>query len=272
MREQTLEPTLSLGEPVHVQEEPALEIALPHVFTQPALTVLQRGKLPHVEWVVAQLSRTYLGGHGTNGNGLGPDYQALVNEFQPLFTWTTACWDYLLSTEGCRFVLRSGDEKRCCRGDYRAVTDADYSRLVHRLFRQCVLDFADFAQTSLHQSLSGYLRIHFWEAVLQAYRKLEDPPDPRQRKLTPYSYLRCIPYQFLNDFHHELVHRTIPKLPSPERRAIEAYFLRFLTLEAAAHALELPMETAEAVLRRGLLTLLIEDRLVYCLLRQIERY
>ena len=269
MHEVTLELDVSPGELAQVQEEPALEIALPHVFTQPTLTVLQRGKLPHVEWVVAQLCRTAMGQHGTNGNGLGPDYQALVNEFQPLFTWAMACWDYLLSTEGCRFVLRSGDEKRCCRGDYRAVTDADYSRLVHRVFRQCVVDFA---QTSLHQSLSGYLRTRFWEAVLQAYRTLEDPPDPRQRKLTPYSYLRCIPYQFLNDFHHELVHRTIPNLPSPERRAIEAYFLRFLTLEAAAHALDLPMETAEAVLRRGLLTLLIEDRLVYCLLRQIERY
>lgn len=261
----------SVEEFVQVQEEPALDIALPQVFTQPVLTILQRGKLPQVEGVVAQLYRAAARQPSTNGNGLGPDYQALVNEFQPLFTWAMACWDYVLSTEGCHFVLRSGDEKSCCRGDYRAVTDSDYSRLVHRVFRHCVLDVAR-TSADRSQSLSGYLRTHFWDAVLQAYRKLEDPPDPRQRKLTPYSYLRCVPYQFLNPFHHELVHRTIQKLPLLELGTMEWYFLRFSTLEATASAMTLPVETAEAVLRRGLLTLLLEDRLVYCLLRQIERY
>ena len=252
-----------------IQEEPALEIALPQVFTQPVLTTLRRGKLPHVEWLVARLSRASTEQHGTNGHGLGPDYQALVNEFQPLFTWAIACWDYLLSTEGCRFVLRSGDEKSCCRGDYRAVTDTDYSRLVHRVFRHGVLDFA---HTAVDRSLSAYLRTHFWDAVLHAYRQLDEPLDPRQRTLTPYSYLRCAPYQFLNSFHHDLVHRTLHQLPPREQQAIEWYFLRFFTREAAAQAMGLPQDEAEAVLRRGLTSLLVDDRLVYCLLRQIERY
>ena len=75
---------------VYVQEEPALEIALPQVFTQPTLTILQRGKLPHVEAFVAHIFQR----HQANPTaGLGPDYQELVTEFQPLFTWAIASWD-----------------------------------------------------------------------------------------------------------------------------------------------------------------------------------
>lgn len=259
---------LDADELVQVQDEPALEIALPQVFIQPTLTTLQRGKLPHVEWLVARLYRAAVEANGS-GAGLGPDYQALVNEFQPLFTWGMACWDFLLSTEGCRFLPRHPGDKVCYRGDYRVVTDVDYSRLLHRVFRQCVLACA---RTSIEQSLSGYLRVHFWHAVLSAYRELENPPDPHQRTLTAYSYLRCVPYQFLNAYHHELVHRTLHALSPQERRTIDAYFLHFLKLEAAAEAVSLPVEQANATLRRGLLSLLLEHRLVYCLLRQIERY
>lgn len=264
MRELLLEP---LDDVVQIQEEPALDIALPQVFVQPKLTTLQRGKLPNVERLAAWLYRIHVEQNGTGP--LGPDYQALVNEFQPLFTWAMACWDYVLSTKGCRFVLRNGDEKLYCRGDYRAVTDKDYSRLVHRIFRQCVLEFA---KSSPAQSLAGFLRTRFWDAVVEAYCQLEEPPDPRQRKLTAYSYLRCIPYRFLNDFHQELVYRTIQRLPQDELAAIDLYFLCFYTVQAAAQAMGLPLETSEEILRRGLLTLLIEHRLVYCLLRQIERY
>jgi DNA-directed RNA polymerase specialized sigma24 family protein len=267
--EELAQACLSLPDGRYVQDEPALEIALPHVFTQPALTALQRGKLPNVEWLIARLCRSLDVGHQANGHSLGPDYQALVNEFQPLFTWATASWDYLLSTEGCRFVLRSGSEKACCRGDYRAVTSTDYSRLTHRVFRRCVLEFS---QQLLAQSFAGFLRARFWEAVVAEYRHLDTPPDPSQRKLTPYSYLRCVPYRFLNDFHEELVRRTIRKLPHDALRVIELYFLRFLTLQATASTLSLSAQAVEAALQRGLMTLLMEDRLVYCLLRQIERY
>jgi len=256
---------------VQLEEEPALDIALPQVFTQPELPTLQRGKLPHVELLVTRLynsSKSSQENHQGNG-ALGSDYQALVNEFQPLFTWAIACWDYLLSTEGCRFLLRGSDETLSTRGDYRVVTDRDYSRLVHRLFRQCVMDFAQQPQES---TLSGYLRRRFWPVVVEAYRTLENPPDPRQRKLTPYSYLRCIPYQFLNRFHHELVSQTLQKLPDMERDATSLYFLHFFTLQAASETMRLPVERVEETLRQSLLTLLLDDRLVYCLLRQIERY
>ena len=250
-----------------VQDEPALEIALPQVFTQPELPVLHRGKLPPVEGLIAQLYRGRVGQNGSTS--LGPAYQALVSEFQPLFTWAIACWDFLLTTEGCRFLLRHGDEKLCSRGDYRAVTDTDYSRLVHRVFRACVLEFASAPNG---MSFAGFLRTRFWDDVVRAWRRLEDPPDARQRPLTPYSYLRCVPYQFLNAFHHELVHAALQPLPAPELQAVERYFLNFYTLPATAEAMTLSEEATEEALRRGLLSLLVDNRLVYCLLRQIERY
>ena len=276
MLELDLDPMQEFGT-VRVQDEPALEIALPQVFVQPTLTALQRGKMPHVEALLAQIFRR----HQADPDGpLGQDYQEVVTEFQPLFAWTIACWDYLLSTEGCRFVLRhpgptraiggaGGEQRLGARGDYRAVTDRDYSRMVHGLFRACVLEFA---RQPGERSLSQWLRERFWPMILETYRRLENPPDPRQRLLTPYSYLRCIPYQFLNDFHHELVYATLQRLPTMEQRAIDAYFLHFCTEAAAAESLGRSVEELLAWLRQGLLKLLIHDRLVYCLLRQIERY
>lgn len=251
---------------VYVQDEPALEIALPQVFEQPALTALQRGKLPNVEALVAQLFRLYQ----TDPTApWGPDYQELVTEFQPLFAWAIACWDYLLSTEGCRFLPRNGKQKLAARGDYIAMTSGEYSRLVHGLFRACVLEFAQQPQAPL---LSQWLRQRFWPLILESYRRLDSPADPRQRTLTGYSYLRCVPYEFLNEFHHDLVYTTVRRLPSKEWEAIDAYFLHFYTESATAEALSCLLEECLALLRRGLTTLLIQDRLVYCLLRQIERY
>jgi len=251
---------------VHVQEEPALEIALPQVFVQPELVVLSRGRLSNVEGLVAQSFRRH---HADPDAALGPEYQELVNEFQPLFAWTIACWDYLLSTEGCRFLPRRGDFRMGARGDYRAVTEKDYSRMVHALFRRCVFEFAQQPEVP---SLGQWLRQRLWPLILEMYRQLENPPDPRQRTLTPYSYLRCVPYQFLNEFHHDLVYTSVRRLPEMEWRTIDAYFLHFFTEPASAEAVGCSPEELLASLRRGLRTLLVNDRLVYCLLRQIERY
>ena len=249
-----------------VEEEPALEIALPQVFDQPPLEVLQRGKLANIDMLVAKLFRNY---HANPKGALGPDYQELVTEFQPLFAWAIACWDFLLSTEGCRFVLRGGDQRYGVRGDYRAFTDKDYSRMVHGLFRACVLEFAQHPSAP---SLSHWLRERFWPLIFEAYRQLEQPPDPRQRVLTPYSYLRCVPYQFLNDFHHDLVYSTTQRLPAREWEAIDAYFFHFYTESATAQTLGCSPDESLSLLRQALVKLLIHDRLAYCLLRQIERY
>ena len=251
---------------VQVRDEPALEIALPQVFTQPTLTTLQQGKLPHVEALVAQIFRR----HQEQPQGsLGQEYQELVTEFQPLFAWAIACWDYLLSTEGCRFLPRHSKQRLGARGDYYALTDKDYSRMVHGIFRACVLQFA---RDPSAPSLSQWLRERFWTLILEAYRRLEHPPDPRQRVLTPYSYLRCVPYEFLNEFHHDLVYTTVQRLPALEWQGIDAYFLHFYTETASAASMNLPVDTWQVVLRQGLVKLLVHHRLVYCLLRQIERY
>jgi hypothetical protein len=258
---QELEP-----ETVQVQEEPALEIALPQVFEQPRLMTLQRGKLPHVEALVARILRQH---QEHSEEPLGEDYQELVHEFQPLFAWAIACWDYVLTTEGCRFLPRNSRNKLGMRGDYVALDDGDYSRLVHRVFRACVLGFA---QAPSEPCLNRWLRERFWPMVLETYRRLENPPDPRQRILTPYSYLRCVPYAFLNDVHQELVYTTAKGLPPLEWQAIDAYFLHFFTEATSAQTIGTSIEEWAQRLRQGLTTLLIHHRLVYCLLRQIERY
>lgn len=252
---------------VYVQEEPALEIALPQVFDQPLLTTLRRGKLADPEGLAMKIAQQHLANPEA---GLGPDHQELVTEFAPLFTWTTACWDYLLSTEGVRFLPRRGEQKLYVRGDYRAFTDRDYSRLTHSVFRGCVLEFGQAPVVDV--SLSQWVRQRFWPRVLEGYRQLEQPADPRQRVLTPYSYLRCVPYQFLSEFHHDLVYHTIQRLPGDLQRVIEVYFLHFFTADASAQALGCSLEECEARLRQALTHLLIQERLVYCLLRQLERY
>lgn len=251
---------------VYVQDEPALEIALPQVFDQPTLTAIQRGRLPNVENLVAHIFRRF---QEHPAGGLGTEYQELVAEFQPLFTWATACWDFLLSTEGCRFLPRNGKHKVGVRGDFRAVTDGDYSRMVHAIFRSCVLEFAQTPQAPL---LSSWLRERFWPEVLRQYRALDNPPDPKQRVLTAYSYLRCVPYEFLNDYHQDLVYAVTRALPEREWQAIDAYFFHFYTETATAEALACPADESLALLRQALTKLLINHRLVYCLLRQIERY
>lgn len=253
-------------ETLRVQEEPALEFAMPQVFEQPPVTTLQRGRLTNVEALVARIVRQH---HSHPEEPLGEDYQELVHEFQPLFTWAIACWDYLLTTEGCRFLPRSPRHKFGVRGDYVALSDGDYSRLVHRVFRACVLGFA---QAPGEPCLSRWLRERFWPSVVETYRRLENPPDPRQRVLTPYSYLRCVPYAFLNDVHQELVYTTAKGLPPMEWQAIDAYFLHFLTERSSAEMIGTSVEDWAQWLRQGLTTLLIHHRLVYCLLRQIERY
>ncbi len=252
---------------VLVQDEPALEIAMPQVFERPELAALQRGRLANVEALVAAIGQRHRADPTTP---LGRDFQELVQEFQPLFIWAIACWDYLLSTQGCRFVPRNGEQKFGARGDYRAFGDKDYSRLVHGLFRTCVLEFH---QHPVAPSLGCWLREHFWPLIMEAYRRLEQPPDPCQRTLTPYSYLRCVPYQFLNDYHHDLVYSTIQqRLSNRERLAVDFYFLRFHTEQAAANTMSCSIEECLERLRQGLVKLLLNDRLVYCLLRQIERY
>ena len=76
MLDLNLEP-MTDGNLVYVQDEPALDIALPQVFEQPVLGAAQRGKLSNVEALVAQIFRRH---HQDPHAALGPDYQELVLE------------------------------------------------------------------------------------------------------------------------------------------------------------------------------------------------
>ena len=250
-----------------VQEEPELEIALPQVFEQPKLTCLRRGKLPNLERRIAELHQRQFS--GPEAGPLGPDYQAVVTEFQPLFSWTLASWDYLLTTEGVRFVPRTADEQTHRRGDYRVVTSTDFSRLAHKIFRQCVFEFASLP---VEDAFASFLVARFWPALRAAYCRLEEPLDPHQRSLTAYSYLRCIPYTFLNAYHQDLVLRRLRQLSHTEFEAVKWYFLHFFTLGASAAQLARPEDDTVALLQQAMMVLASTDRLVYHLLRQIERY
>jgi hypothetical protein len=127
---------------------------------------------------------------------------------------------------------------------HRAVTSTDFSRMAHRIFRQCVFEFASLP---IEETFGGFLAARYWEAVRATYVRLEDPPDARQRKLTGYSYLRCIPYAFLNRVHQDLVLRRLRALSHTEFETVKWYFFHFYTLDAAASGV-LPPSTDRALL------------------------
>jgi len=259
--------TLSIAEPQELQAliaaEPDPQL-LPGVYRQPPLKRLQRGhldlELTLRQWLRARLRK--------NATLLHHAQQALEGEFAPLLNWALASWDYVLTTEGCRFLLRKDGEHWGMRGDYRACLASDYHRLVIHTFRHCVETFAHQPQ----HSLPMYLAETFWPRVRATYQNLSQPPDPRQRLLTGYSYLRCVPYQFLNDYHHVLVSRVVQALPTVERRTIELYFLRFFTDEATARAQEVALATCQTYKLRALHRLAQTNSLACALLLQIERY
>lgn len=251
---------------VLVQEEPALDLALPRVFRRPAPpAAFTRGRIPVAALVQRAREAHQAGAAPQFGEACGE----LFIECQPALQWAAACWDYLLSTEGCRFMPREMGERRYHRSNYRAVTEPDYARLVHRTFKDRLLAYVPAEHG---HSFTGYLRQSFWPALRDQYRQLNQPVDARHRTLTPLSYLRCTPYQFLNEYHEGLVREVLRALAAADRRVLERYYLQFFTTEAAGEATGLTpplFETARAVALRRLRG---RSALAYHLLRQIERY
>ncbi len=254
-----------LDPPILIEEEaPALDIAMPRVYRRPPYPLFQT-KARTVQRLAAEAAAAHQAG---DGPGFGKPYGQLVAEFQPAIRWALSCWDYLLSTEGCRFLLRTPDEKRYCRGDYRVFTESDYNSLVYRIFKLSLVAQPDLAEASFERGV----RKDFWPAIRTAYCALEDPPDRRQRRLTPYSYLRCIPYQFLNDYHHERVSATVRRLPFRQRQVIELYYLNFLREEAVLESARISLEGFHRWKSSALEKIASKDYLSYILLIQIERY
>src|SRR3989338_5427995 len=106
--------------------------SLPGVYRQPDLEAVCRGEADMESlsrhWVRASLRRDVERAHAAR--------QALEHECAPLLTWALNSWDFLLTTEGCRFLLRKPGEKWGARGDYRACEPPDYHRLVVHCFRE----------------------------------------------------------------------------------------------------------------------------------------
>ena len=257
-----------LDEPQALQELIAAEPSapsLPGVYTQRPQPRVHRGTLDVDlalrQWLRARLRADAVAFHRA--------HQALEQECAPLLTWALESWDYLLTTEGCRFLLRKDGEKWGARGDYRAVEQSDFHRLIIHTFRRALVAFTDDATTV---SFPAYLADTFWPTLRAAYRALSQPPDERQRLLTAYSYLRCVPYRFLNRHHQTLVERSVRALPSADHRIIELYYLRFFTETAAAQTQTLSLTTLHAYRLRALRHLARANILAWALLLQIERY
>ncbi len=258
---------VQLLEPIFWVEEEALPVLLemPRIWRRPKMPAF-RPSPPLARKLLTQVRRSR---QRLDSAAFGLAYGKLLAECQPWIRWALSCWEYLLSTEGCRFLLRSAQEKRYCRGDYRVFTEADFSRWVHRAFKECLLMHLAGPPTADFQ---WSLRRNLWPTIVGSYRALEQPPDERQRHLTAYSYLRCVPYQFLNSYHHERVAATLNGLPSDQRRVVELYYLCFFKEEAAWGALQISGEVFQRLREDALKTLAQRDSLTCALLLQIERY
>lgn len=249
------------------EEAPPLELDRPRVFQQPRIPRFCRGDAP-LPRLVARAQRDL---ERADTSAFGQVYGELLAEFQPAIQWALSCWEFLLSTEGCRFLPRSVHEKLYCRGDYRVFTEADFHRSVHKAFKECLLNYFQL-QRPQSETLSFYLKRNFWPTILKTYQTLEQPPDPRERRLTGYSYLRCIPYQFLNSYHHDRVWSVVEQLPVSERQLVELYYLRFYKEEAVLVTLQISQHAFQRRRAKALRAVASADPLARALLTQIERY
>jgi len=248
-----------------IQEEIPLELEFPQVFVQPKLETCCQGK-SNIPKLLKKIKKSR---EKNDGESFTHAYNELVTEFRPILKWAYSCWDYLLTTQGIRYLRRSEGEKLYCHGDYRAFTDKDFNHLIYKVFKECTINYAE---KSNGKNFIFYLKKNFWKRISEEYKKLEDPPNPRERKLTAYSYLRCIPYEFLNSYHQEIVDSTLEKLEKEEKELIELYFLNFLKEEEIIKEKKLSLEEFYRLKEKILDKIYFINPLVCALLLQIERY
>lgn len=246
-------------------EEPDVELDFPRVYEQPLPPAIECDS-DDMEALVKKVQKFQA---SNDKEKFGQAYNQLVKKFQPLITWAISCWHYLLTTEGCRFLLRSPSQKNFFRGDYRAFIEADFQKFVYSAFKKIALKYNRGLR---HERFSTYVQEGFWNRILKGYRRLQIPQDRRQRQLTGYSYLRCSPYLFLNSYHQNRVDSIVGMLPKTEQRLIELYFLRFFTENAIAKVKRITISAFRRRKKKAMMHILKKDRLVYVLLLQIERY
>lgn len=247
------------------EEEPQLEIDFPQVFVQPRIDTYCRGK-SNIPQLLEKIKRTRA---SNNGDGFTRAYNELLVEFRPTLNWAFSCWDFLLTTEGIRYLSRPEGEKLYCHGDYRAFTDTDFHRFIHRIFKECVFSYT--TETN-GQNFIFYLKKKYWDKILEEYKKLENPPDPKQRKLTQYSYLRCVPYEFMNRYHQEKSEEILGRLKTEEKEIIDLHFINFCKEEEILRIKNLTSDTFLKLKGEILVKIAFLDTLVHALLLQIERY
>lgn len=253
--------------PLWIEEEaPPLEMDWPRGLRRPTPpALLRKGRTP-LSALLAQARRAHLDGKPA---AFGLSFGTLTAEFQPALQWLLSCWDYLASSQGCRFIARTPEEKAYCHGDYRVFTEKDFERLVTTVFKERLIAYSEETPRG---GFEGYLRQTLWAAVQCRYLALENPADPTQRKLTGYSYLRCVPYQFLNPYHHNRVTRAVRQIPAVLRETVELYTLCFRTEEAAISRIGVSPFAFRRRRAAAMRAISSGDFLSHALLLQIERY
>lgn len=244
-----------------IEEKPP-DLEFTPVFSQPKLTKIKSSK-NSMEKLIKWALICY---HREDKEEFGRIYNQLLQEYKPILDWAYLSWDYLLTTQGFRYLPRKGVEKYYSHGDYRACTQGDYKKLINKCFKTLLLNYP------VNGCFSSYLRNNFWSQVVKEYEILKVPKDKKERLLTDYSYLRCIPYQFLNRYHEEKVKQTLRILEKLEFQILELYFLKFYTDEAAAQESKLELNKFIEIKQIALDKIRFRDYLSYALLKQIERY
>jgi len=152
------------------------------------------------------------------------------------------------------------------RGDYRIFKKDDFKSLVYKTFNLCIIKHYPLAKIGL----TVWIKKNFWSKISKNYNRLKYPKDIGQRQLTSYSYLRCIPYKFLNNFHQRKVDKILNTLEKEEKEIITFYYLEFRKDKAIKEkrGISDPLK----IRTRTLSKISKKDYLVFALLEQIERY
>ncbi|MBN1587053.1 MAG: hypothetical protein JW937_06465 [Candidatus Omnitrophica bacterium] len=249
-----------------IQDEPELDISFPNVTQRPPRPEFRKHEHDTGQ-LLAQLQCSQLRG---NKDHFSKSFQRLLHEFSPGLQWLVSCWDFVLTTRGLRYLRRPFYERACWRGDYRAFLKQDFERLVHQLFRLMLEE--QLGNGNASEGFDKRLDHGLWTRVIKAYQDLENPEDKRERTLTAYSYLRCVPYQFLNPYHQRRVYDLMESLPEEASKPVQLYFLRFHHVQAAGKNMGITDAGFEERLFHSMRRIERKDRLVCALLRQIERY
>ncbi len=246
------------------ESPPPIEFA--YVYRRPKTKRLRRGRLQDIDRAVI---RAYTHWVEKDGAGFSAHFNRLTSEFLPALLWAESCKDFLNTTVGIRFLPRDSHERPFHRSEYRPFTERDYRRLIHSSFKQLMLAYGHRRPSS---SFSTHVRRLLWRQISRNYRNLEHPSDPRQRTLTPYSYLRCTPYTFFNPYHQQRAEQALARLAPTNRIILEQYFFGFLSASQAGLAVNLSLQAFLSRRKQALGHLRKHDTLMHHLFLQIERY